>query len=87
MVQSELLYAASVWPGVLQNHAIQKRLFSVQRGVVLKIIPAYKTVSTSTVLVLARVPPTDLLAKEKLGTVQLHNVLTCITDLQEFARA
>ena len=33
MVNSILLYAAPVWTSALKNHAIQKKLFSAQRGV------------------------------------------------------
>ena len=31
MVNSKLLYAAPVWTSALNNHAIQKNLFSAQR--------------------------------------------------------
>ena len=62
VVHSKLLYAAPVWANALQNHAIQRKLFSGQRLVALRIISAYRTVSASTVLVLASVPPIDLLA-------------------------
>ena len=53
---------------------------------VLKIVSAYRTVSTSAVLVLA-VPPIDLLAEERKETFQLRKELTCLTNLQEIARA
>ena len=56
MVNSKLLYAAPVWTSALNNHAIQKKLFWAQRGVVLRIVSAYRTVSTSAVLVLPSVP-------------------------------
>ena len=78
MVNSKLLYAAPVWKSALNNHAIQKKLFSAQRGVVLKIVSAYRTVSTSAVLVLASVPPIDLLAEERKETFQLRKELTCL---------
>ena len=55
VVNSKLLYAAPIWTSALNNHAIQKKLFSAQRGVVLRIASAYRTVSTSAVLVLANV--------------------------------
>ena len=70
----------------LQNHAIQRKLFSAQRSVTLRIVSAYRTISTSAVLVLASIPPIDLLAKERQETFQLRKELTC-TDLQEIARA
>ena len=65
VVHSKLLYASPVWANALQNHAIQRRLFSAQRLVALRIVSAYRTVSTSAVLVLASVPPIDLLAEER----------------------
>ena len=79
-------YAAPVRANALQNHAIQKKLFSAQRSAALRIVSAYRTVSTSAVLVLASVPPIDLLAEERQETFQLRKELTC-TDLQEIARA
>ena len=86
VVHSKLLYAAPVWANALQNHAIQKRLFSAQRSAAMRIVSADRTVSTSAVLVLASVLPINLLAEERQGTFQLHKELTC-TDLQEIARA
>ena len=43
--------------------------------------------TTSSVLVLAGVPPIDLLAEERKETFQLLKELTCLTNLQEIARA
>ena len=40
VVNSKLLYAAPVWTSALNNHAIQKKLFSAQRGLVLRIVSA-----------------------------------------------
>ena len=85
VVHSRLLYAAPVWVKALQNHSIQRRLFSAQRLVALRIVSAYRTASTSAVLVLASVPPIDLLAEERQETFQLRKELTC-TDSQEIAR-
>ena len=86
VVHSRLLYAAPIWAKALQNHAIYRRLFSAQRIVALRIVSAYRTVSMSAALVLASVPPIDLLAKERLETFQFRKELTC-TDPQEIARA
>ena len=86
VVQSKLLYAAPVWANALQTHAIQRRLFLAQRSVALRIVSAYRTVSSSAVLVLASVLPIDLLAEERRETFQLRKELTC-TNLQEIARA
>ena len=87
VVNSKLLYAAPIWTSALNNHSILKRLFSAQRGVVERIVSAYRTVSTIAVLVLASVPPIDLLAEERKETFQLSKELTCLTNLQEIARA
>ena len=70
----------------MQNHAIQKKLFSAQRLVALRIVSARRTISASAVLVLASVPPIDLLAEERQETLQLRKELTC-ANLQEIARA
>ena len=86
VVNSKLLYAAPTWTSALNNYAILKRLFSAQRGVVMRIVSAYRTVSTIAVLVLASVPPIDLLAEERKETFQLRKELTCLTNLQEIAR-
>ena len=69
-VNSKLLYSAPVWANALQNHAIQKKLFSALRLVALRIVSAYRTISTSAVLVLSSVPPIDLLAEERQETFQ-----------------
>ena len=53
----------------------------------MRIVSAYRTVSTSAVLVLKRVPPIDLLAEERKETFELRKELTCLTNLQEIARA
>ena len=87
VVNSKLLYAAPIWTSALNNHSILKKLFSAQRVVVMRIVSAYRTVSTSTVLVLASVPPIYLLAEERKETFQLRKELTCLTNLQEIARA
>ena len=87
VVNSKLLYAPPVWTSTLNNHTIQNKLFSAHRGVVLRIGPAYRIVSTSAVLVLASVPPIDLLAEDRKETFQLRKELTCLTNLQEIARA
>ena len=86
VVNSKLLYAALVWTNALNNHAIQKKLFSAQRGVVLRIVSAYRTVLTSAALVLVSVPPIDLSAEERKETFQLRKDLTCATNLQEITR-
>ena len=84
VVNSKLLHAAPIWTSTLNNHAILKKLFSAQRGVFMRIVSAYRTVY---MLVLASVPPIDLLAEERKETFQLRKELTCLTNLEEIARA
>ena len=52
----------------------------------MRIVSAYRTVSTSAVLILASLSPIDLLAEERKETFQLHKELVCLTNLQEIAR-
>ena len=47
VVNSKLLYSAPVWTSALNNHAIQKKLSSAQRGVVLRIVSAYFKLETT----------------------------------------
>ena len=86
VVHSKLLYAAPVWADDLQNHAIQRKLFSAQRLFALRIVSAYRTASTSAVLVLASFPPIDLLAEEKqepLSFVRSLPAPTCRISLAQ----
>ena len=76
VINSKLLHAALIWTSALNNHATLKKLFSAQRGVVMRIVSAYRTVSTSAVVVLASVRPIDLLAEERKETFKLHKELT-----------
>ena len=82
VVNSKLLYAAPIWTSALNNYAILKKLFSAQRGVVMRIVSAYRTVTTSAMLVLASVPPIDLLAEERKETFQLRKELICLRWLR-----
>ena len=80
VVNSKLLCAAPIWTSTLNNHAILKKLFSAQGGVMMRIASAYRTVSTSAVLVLASVSPIDLFAEERKETFQLRKDLNCLTN-------
>ena len=87
VVHLKLLHAAPVWANALQNHAIQKRLFSVQRSAAWRIVSAYRAVSTSAVLVLVSVLTIGLLVEERQKTFQVSIQVSTCTDLQEMARA
>ena len=77
---SKLLYAAPVWAAAAKNYSLGKMLASAQRGVALRIASAYRTVSTSAILVLASVPPIDLLALERKEIYRRNKERTCPTD-------
>ena len=77
VVHSKLLYAAPICVSILDNHAIHKWLSPVQRGAAIRIISAYQMMSTSTVLVLASVPPIDLLARERLEAFCSERRIPC----------
>ena len=86
-VHSKLLCAALIWASALGNHAVQKRLLSILRDIAMWIFPAYRSVSTSTVLVLASVLTIDLLAKERQEALLIRKGLNCLNNEQEIVRA
>lgn len=66
VVESQLLYAAPTWVDSATSSArTVKNLVRPQRAIALRIIRAYRTVSDEAALVLAGMPPADLLAKER----------------------
>lgn len=65
VVHSILLYAAPVWVNAMTKQVHRKRLLSVQRQVALRVAAAYRTVSAGAVMVVASIPPIDLLAWER----------------------
>ena len=67
-------------------HAIQRKLFSAQGGGGLRIVSAYRTVSTSAVMVLASVSPIDILAEERQETFQLREGLICTDSSRDGRR-
>ena len=87
LVHLKLPDAAPACASAFENYPIQRRLFSAQKGVSLRIISKYRTVSTDAVVVLTSVPPTDLLAKESQETFLLNKVLTCTSNQQVITSA
>ncbi|KAK9497402.1 hypothetical protein O3M35_004114 [Rhynocoris fuscipes] len=65
VTNSVLLYGAEVWAGALDKGKYRKQKAAVQRRGALRIASAYRTVSEPAVLVIAGVPPIDLLALER----------------------
>lgn len=68
VVTSRLLYAASVWADRVINYAVNIHNMSRPlRLAAIRAIRCYRTVSTALALVLAGLPPGDLLALERLS--------------------
>lgn len=66
VVLSKVLYAAPVWAEVATKTAKNREIMTRSlRPTLLRIIRAYRTVSTEGALVLAGIPPVDLLATER----------------------
>jgi hypothetical protein len=65
VAESIILYGSVIWEPALKIKKYSDLLTRCQRKVVLRVISAYKTVSTATLLVIAGTPPIDLLARER----------------------
>ncbi|XP_051165309.1 uncharacterized protein LOC127284066 [Leptopilina boulardi] len=77
VVQSKQRYAVPVWALALKFHSISDRLLALQRDPTRRIVLAYRTVSTCAVLVLAGLPPINLLAIERKEIFHLNNDIEC----------
>jgi len=67
VVESQLLYAASVWATQVSKIArTTANLIRPQRKAALRVIRAYRTVSDEAALLLAFMPPVDLVGLERL---------------------
>jgi exonuclease III len=65
VAESIILYGSVIWEPALKIKKYSDLLTKCQRKVVLRVISAYKTVSTAALLVIAGTPPIDLLARER----------------------
>lgn len=67
VIHSILLYGAPVWAEAFgQYKSYQLSIRRIQRSLALRIISAYRTVSYESSLILARIPPFNLLANKSL---------------------
>lgn len=62
-----LLHGAPIWAGRMSESGI-KEMAKCQRRIALRVASAYSTVSADTVLVIADMPPIDILAVERLDS-------------------
>lgn len=87
VVHSQLLYAAPTFVRALNLKYNKRELQKAQRVSALRIISAYRTVPTSAALVLAGLPPIDLLILERDEIyVQTKIIRLASTNPQEQAR-
>lgn len=66
VVHSQLLYAAPIWCEAVVKKTVKRKLLKVQRGLLIRVASAYRTISAEAVGVIAGVPPVDLLACERM---------------------
>jgi hypothetical protein len=67
VVESKLLYVAPIWSAAVSASGRTTRgLIRPQRAIALRVIRAYRTVSDDAGLLLAYMPPADLLAQERV---------------------
>lgn len=65
IVHSMILYGASIWMHAMERENHRRVLISVQRSAAIRVVRAYRTTSTKALLVLARMPPIDMLARQR----------------------
>ncbi|KAJ8913364.1 hypothetical protein NQ315_008754 [Exocentrus adspersus] len=65
VVESGMLYAASIWADAVQIGRYRERLLKAQRKMTLRIASAYRTVSTDAAGVIAGVLPMDLMVEQR----------------------
>lgn len=65
VVMSVVLYGAPVWGDIIARSKLLPALNSLQRTVTQRTISAYRSVSRNAALMLARLPPFELLAKSR----------------------
>lgn len=63
--QSVLLYGCEIWADSIRNECRRRILSTAQRTAALRVSSAYRTVSEVAILVISRVIPIDLLARER----------------------
>lgn len=66
VVWSVVLYAAPVWHQALKFKKYANMLGKINRNLALRISRGYRTISTEALLVMAKVPPMDLLVEERV---------------------
>lgn len=68
-----LLYGCEIWADALKRDIYRKQMAAVQRRGALRVASSYRTVSEPAVLVIASVPPIDLMAQERKRIFELKS--------------
>jgi len=80
VVHSILLYGAPVWSGRMSQFGL-KELGKCQRRIALRVASAYCSVSEDAALIIADIPPIDLLAAERSDAFNhRHSGTQCVSD-------
>lgn len=72
---SVLLYAAPIWKEAMRLNKYRNMMLSAQRRMILRVISGYRTLSTEAAVVIAGIPPIDLLIAERCRLHE-HNEVT-----------
>lgn len=65
VIHSQLLYAAPVWYSAMKIQLIRRKFTCIQRGILLRVISSYRTISADAAGVIAGIPPIDLMVEER----------------------
>ncbi|KAK9687919.1 hypothetical protein QE152_g35918 [Popillia japonica] len=65
VMESIIMYGASIWGKAVTKEVHCKVLRSVQRKAAIRVVSAYRTASTSALQAIARMPPIDLLVEHR----------------------
>lgn len=81
VVLSTILYAAPIWRDAWRKKKYKTKLEAVNRKLAIRVTGAYRTVSLEAVLVVAGMPPLELLAEERADRLNGISVTTARNKL------
>lgn len=66
VIHSQILYAAPAWHSAIKKKGIRTQLNRTQRGMLIRVVSSYRTISAAAAGIIAGIPPLDLLVQERL---------------------
>lgn len=66
LILSVMTYASEFWGGAMAKKKCRESLLRVQRQIIIRVNKAYRTISREANLVIAGLPPLDLIIEERL---------------------